>query len=164
MIVSATGHRDLSMFDRSFLIQVASKALLKLNATLALSGGAVGWDTIFAEAAMAINLPFDLILPYKGQGEKWPEEDRKKYQLLCEKAKSVIYTAEEYHKHCFFVRDRYLVDKSNMLMAMWDGRQKGGTWYTYKYARDEKKSPILNLWDLASEYQAIARTKLLPIT
>ena len=40
----------------------------------------------------------------------------------------------DYTKSCMFVRNRYLVDNADMLLAAYDG-QPGGTEMTIRYAR-----------------------------
>jgi uncharacterized phage-like protein YoqJ len=153
-IVAGTGHRELP-YDDTFLLDIAQRALIKAKPKLVLSGMAQGWDTILAEAAVSLGIPFNAICPFKGQGSNWPEEAKKRYIELLAKAKEVIYTSDHYHKHCFFVRDRYLVDNSDILFAMWDGREKGGTFYTVKYSIESlEKRPeykMLNLWKIAEK-------------
>ncbi len=36
-------------------------------------------------------------------------------------------------------RNRYIVDKSELVIAVFNGIQKGGTWYTINYAHKENK-------------------------
>jgi uncharacterized phage-like protein YoqJ len=149
MIISGTGHRELP-FKEPMLVDLAKRAIVKANGTMVLSGMAQGWDAVMAKAAVSLGIPFKAICPFKGQGSNWPESAKKVYLELLSKAVEVIYTSDAYHKHCFFVRDRYLVDKSELLLAMWDGREQGGTFYTVKYAK-EKEHLRVNLWDAAQK-------------
>lgn len=43
----------------------------------------------------------------------------------------------------FFVRDRLIVDQSDLMVALYDGRETGGTFHTFKYARKQHKVVIL---------------------
>lgn len=46
-------------------------------------------------------------------------------------------------------RDRYMVDKSDFVIAVYNGQQKGGTYYTINYAKQLKRPiEILNLNDI----------------
>lgn len=36
-------------------------------------------------------------------------------------------------------RNRYMVDKSDYVFAIWNGERKGGTWYTMEYAKKLKR-------------------------
>lgn len=37
------------------------------------------------------------------------------------------------------VRNRYMVDHSDTVLAIWNGEESGGTWQTIKYARSKNK-------------------------
>ena len=38
-------------------------------------------------------------------------------------------------------RNEFMVDKADMVLAIWNGNQKGGTWNTIKYAT-KTKTPL----------------------
>ena len=43
-------------------------------------------------------------------------------------------------------RNRYMVDRSDYVLAVWNGKQHGGTWYTMGYAiKQQKQLEILRL-------------------
>jgi len=48
----------------------------------------------------------------------------------------------EYMKGCMHERNKYMVDKSDLILAVWNGNKKGGTWDTIKYALKKKKKII----------------------
>ena len=54
----------------------------------------------------------------------------------------VIYTQAKYFKGCYFIRNKYLIDNSDVLLAIWDKKEIGGTWFTIKYAQSINK-PIM---------------------
>ena len=43
--------------------------------------------------------------------------------------------SERYNRGCYFVRNRYMVDESSRVIAVYDGRSNGGTVFTMQYAR-----------------------------
>lgn len=45
---------------------------------------------------------------------------------------------EHYSKDCFFARNRYMVDKADVIVCAYDG-QSGGTAYTVNYALKQNK-------------------------
>ena len=47
--------------------------------------------------------------------------------------------SDRYTPQCYFTRNRYMVDSSDMLFALWNGEQSGGTAYTIKYAMSRNK-------------------------
>ena len=39
-------------------------------------------------------------------------------------------------------RNRYMVDKSDIILAIWNGEKSGGTWNTIEYAQKKGKKII----------------------
>ena len=53
---------------------------------------------------------------------------------------------DHYGPGCMQRRNRYMVDHSALLIAVYDGRKTGGTYYTVKYAKSlDKDIRIINL-------------------
>ena len=44
-----------------------------------------------------------------------------------------------YFRGCMQKRNRYMVDNSDIVLAIWNGKETGGTWNTIKYARSKNK-------------------------
>ena len=113
MKIAGTGHRPKYMpckYDENhpWAVQVKSnlrKELEEVDATLVITGMAIGWDTWLAEVAMSLNIPIHCYVPFKGQGNNWPDEARQRYNSILNKAEKVIYTQNEYTRDCFFKRD-----------------------------------------------------------
>lgn len=49
-------------------------------------------------------------------------------------ADEVIVLSENYYPRCFLERDEFMVDNASLLIAYYDGRERGGTYYTVKKA------------------------------
>ncbi len=47
---------------------------------------------------------------------------------------------DHYFNACMLIRNEYMVNKSDSVIAVWDGVEEGGTWYTVKYARKNGKT------------------------
>ena len=47
----------------------------------------------------------------------------------------MIYVSEDYYKGCMLERNRYLVDHSAKLLAVYNGERRGGTAMTVRYAK-----------------------------
>ena len=56
------------------------------------------------------------------------------------KIKAVI-TSEQYNRGCFFTRNRYMVDKADVVVCAFNGKS-GGTAYTVDYALKQNKIVI----------------------
>lgn len=138
MIICATGHRDAD-FNNARLRLKSFLEIQNENIT-AISGMARGWDTIFARACLYYNIPLSCYVPYKEQ-----KPTTEYYDDILNKATQVLYIDDEYSKQSFLNRDKAMVDNSNIVVAGWDGRKKGGTFYTINYAIKQKKL-VINLF------------------
>jgi uncharacterized phage-like protein YoqJ len=105
-----------------------------------LSGMAQGVDIIAAEAVLDIRrtYPQDKIrlvaaVPYEGQADRWSEAYRERYFNILAVADEVITLQHRYTDRCMLDRDRYMVDASGYMIAVYNG-SKGGTKYTVDYA------------------------------
>ena len=101
-------------------------------------GMARGSDMFFCEAILFLRekytgITLEAAIPYEGQSSGWREADRKRYDRLVEQCDFVTYVSLRYSKSCMIRRNRYMVDKSSVLLAVFDGKY-GGTKNTMKYA------------------------------
>ncbi len=72
--------------------------------------------------------------PHPGQAARWSLRDKQLYQQLLNLADEVVMVCEEYTPYCFHRRNRYMVDRSDYIIAGFDGMTKGGTASTVAYA------------------------------
>ena len=103
-----------------------------------LCGMARGSDTYFCEAIHFLRekhpeITIEAAIPYRKQAQGWKEEERARYDKLIDLCDYVTYVSEEYKRDCMLRRNRYIVDNSSLLIAVFDGKL-GGTSYTMKYA------------------------------
>ena len=49
---------------------------------------------------------------------------------------------EKYDISCFMERNKYMVNNSDIVIAIWDGRKSGGTYNTIKYAESQEKKVV----------------------
>ncbi len=113
-----------------------------------LSGMALGVDTICSELVLTQReknpaLKLHCILPCMGQDAKWTDSARKRYRSIIQRADSRFYVSREYHEGCMLERDRFLVERSDCLLAVYDGEQRGGTAATVRYAENMGRKVIL---------------------
>lgn len=99
---------------------------------------AMGADTMFAQSVLALKKEFPKVqleaaVPCRGQENSWQEADRALYRSLLLKCDTVTYVSENYSPGCMQKRNRYMADKSSLLIALSFG-DKGGTENTIKYA------------------------------
>lgn len=54
----------------------------------------------------------------------------------------IYIAAEEYHPSVYAKRNRYMVERSDRVIAVYDGREKGGTAGTIRLAHSMKKDLV----------------------
>ena len=103
-----------------------------------ISGMADGADIDFLEIVLdekrdkSIFIEAALPCPYSSKTEN------KKTQILrlCDNVKVI---SDHYFSGCMQKRNRYLVDNCDVLIAVWNGEEIGGTWNTIEYAKRKGK-------------------------
>jgi len=101
-------------------------------------GMARGSDAYFCEAVLVLRAKYpdisvEAAIPYEEQAAKWRPDDRDRYFELINQCDCVTYVSKDYSKSCMLRRNRYMVNKSSVLLTVFDGKP-GGTSYTIKYA------------------------------
>lgn len=108
-----------------------------------ISGMAVGVDLDFAEIVLKFRNKYPVTLecavPCPDQTLKWNDKDKLRYDRILKCADKVNIISERYTPECMLKRNCYMVDKSELVIAVFNGIQKGGTWYTVCYAKSRKK-------------------------
>ena len=72
--------------------------------------------------------------PYEGFEARWSQDWQKRYRKIIKKANYVKYVSPEYSPACFQIRNEYMVNHSNLLIAVYNG-EAGGTSNTLNYAK-----------------------------
>jgi uncharacterized phage-like protein YoqJ len=151
MIVAGTGHRPnkLGGFNNVAylrLVAIAERWIRNNNPSKIISGMAQGWDQALAQAAVNCGIPFICALPFKGQENKWSYKSQRYYNKLLSKADEVIYVCDEgYEPYKMQIRNEWMVDNCDIVLAMWDGTT-GGTLNCLKYAY-ANQIEVVNLYD-----------------
>ena len=104
------------------------------------SGMALGVDCWASEIVLTLReknpaLKLHCILPYEGQADRWSKSAQERYHAILERADSVTYTSREYYDGCLIDRNHRLVEAAGLLLAVYNGEQRGGTAATVRYAR-----------------------------
>ena len=114
-----------------------------------MTGGAHGGDILFAEQVLLVkgmvypNIHLITVVPYERQADNWTEAWRKRYFRIPEYSSDVIALAAHYSNGCYHIRNRYLVDHADRVLALYNGSTTGGTAYTVKYALQQNKETIV---------------------
>ena len=163
MICCFTGHRPKgfpfprkveSLSYKSYLSELKSKinSLIDEGYDHFVCGMAAGADLDFALCVLEaqkstphITLEAALPSPYK-EGKKATEDTEQNRDTILPLCNYIVTVSDFYFRGCMQKRNRYMVDKCDLVLAVWNGTEDGGTWYTIKYANSkEKKVDVINL-------------------
>jgi len=151
MIVAITGHRpqaiggfNLPNPTYNHICQQLVKLLLELKPEHCLTGMALGADQYFAAVCIKLKLPYTACLPFEGQESAWPADSQKAYRLLRKLAsKEVIVSSGGYSAAKMQVRNQYLVDNCDKLIAVFNPtNNSGGTYNCITYAKSVNRDII----------------------
>lgn len=169
-IVTVTGHRPKYFKDSysentyNTLVEIADNWLTKNKPNLVYIGMALGWDFACADSCVLSNIPFIAAVPFRNQDAKWSVKQQQTYRELLCCAKQVVYVDELtdsqylvknskpglYNPYKLLLRNNWMIDQCTEVLAMWNGKEEGGTYSAVKYAKS-KGLTITNLW---SEYES----------
>jgi uncharacterized phage-like protein YoqJ len=155
VIYSGTGHRweVIGKENKDKLYRYATSILPGYKATKVISGMAVGWDQALARAAVNNGIPFIAAVPFEGQESIWPQEAKDEYYELLKLAEEVVIVCPGgYATHKYHVRDKWMVDHGDAMLALWNGNQHGGTFATVKLAKKAQKE-LFNVWPGWTEFE-----------
>ena len=117
-----------------------------------ISGMAIGVDMDFAEIVLKLRekspIALECAIPCPNQTLKWDDKDKLRYDNILKRADKINLISERYTPECMLKRNRYMVDNSELVIAVFNGIEKGGTWYTIKYA--EKKNKVIEMIELCN--------------
>ena len=139
--VSITGHRPERIPDTEIVREALAKAFITLGANTVIQGMAAGVDLLAAEVAFSSHIPFWCVKPWAGHQPR--SRDYLNYvraMTLCERA-IVVNPSEKYIGPWLYQRrNEWMVDNGDILLAVWDGIEKGGTWNCIEYAVGQRKT------------------------
>lgn len=125
-------------------------AINEYGITNFISGMALGVDSDFAQTVLKLKekypVTLECVIPYSDYSVRWSFEDEKRNYEILKSADKVTLVSDRYFNGCLFKRNRYMVDKSDLVIAVFNGEKKGGTFYTLSYA--EKQGKHIQIIDL----------------
>lgn len=134
-----TGHRTIRPDRQAYMEGALRREVRQAIAdgyTHFISGFASGVDLLFAgivvdEKKRHPELALEAALPYPG---RLNTPDGQFHELI-RACRAVKVECERYAPHCYARRNRYMVEQSQRVIAVYDGRDHGGTLYTLRRAR-----------------------------
>ena len=149
-----TGHRRIVGSHASLqkrLKETVQRLIEEAGVVNFIAGGALGFDTLAAEAVLALKKEYPqirllLALPCPEQTRAWKREDIARYERILAACDKHVYVSDRYTAQCMHERNRFLVDHSAFCIAYLEDGAKGGTAYTVAYAQ-KKGIPCINLFE-----------------
>ncbi len=137
-----TGHRTVDGISETELSRRLDNAVLECynrGYRKFITGMAMGFDMLAAEAVIRLraihpDAHLEAAIPFHGQPERFSFEDKRRYAHLLSVADSRTTLSGFYHSGCFHRRNDYMIENASMMIACWDGKPSGGTYYTYTEA------------------------------
>ena len=140
-----TGHRDIPAERIDHIktsLEYEVDRAISDGFTCFISGFADGADLLFAGIVaerIAKNPTLKLIaaIPYRRRLDTLQKSGRTK--ALIDLCAEIYIAAEEYHPSVYAKRNHYMVKRSDRVIAVYDGREKGGTVGTIRLAHTMKR-------------------------
>ena len=141
MKVAITGHRPDKLGNWHQVADAILKGLYSLSADHVYIGMAPGADLLAARGCIFSSIPYTAVVPWNGHRKTIPAEWLDDYDGALYKANytEVLSDAIDYEgPWLFHNRNKFMVDHADVVLAIWDGSDKGGTASTVKYAKSPK--------------------------
>lgn len=150
MIIAFTGHRPdkLGGYNTpnpiyNYITKELKKTLNELKPDKAISGMALGWDQWAAQICIDLSIPFIAAVPFVGQEKIWPQSSKDVYNRLLKQAiETAIVSEGGYSASKMMIRNEWMVDRCDKLIACYNGDKSGGTYNCIQYALSKGKEII----------------------
>lgn len=136
-----TGHRFVPSYAIAQIKERLDCEISRLaneGFTTFISGGALGFDTLAAQAVIRVrerrrDIRLVVVQPCRDQDLRWNSRDRIVYRKILDSADEVVCLLEKYTTGCMHMRNRFMIDHSSVCVAYLTS-SGGGTAYTVGYA------------------------------
>ena len=127
------------------LLEQEIECLIREGYTHFITGMAEGADLDFAKTVLFLRdqgepITLEAALPYplKPSKKMTAYSEARDDVLLCCNQKHIV--SPYFHQGCMQKRNKYMVDQSDIVLAIWNGERTGGTWNTIAYAQTQNKT------------------------
>lgn len=114
-----------------------------------ISGMAIGVDMICAEIVLELkrkykHITLECAIPCKSQPDRWSDNMKNRYYSILEQSDKTSVLQNKYTSDCMHKRNKYMVDRAEIVIAVWNGTSSG-TGHTVNYAKEKgRKIYVLN--------------------
>ncbi len=151
--ICITGHRNITNFSQiKAELYNSLEYFKKIDENILIyTQLAIGADTLFAETAIELNIPFIVLLPIDKENyiKDFEKNDIKKFEKLLAKANSVEVVSSIGDKQYratdlnYQKAGRRMIEIADIVIAVWDGKiseKIGGTYDMIKYSQQQHKN------------------------
>lgn len=154
MKIGITGHQKLDNTELwNWVKKDLSATINRLNKSsiefTGISSLAIGADQIFAKIVLDMGGKLYIVIPFSEYEKKFEKDDLDNYKELLKKSEKVeTLQAKSTEEESYFVAGKRVVELSDIMIAIWNGKKAaglGGTGDAVKYAKSlEKKIYHIN--------------------
>lgn len=150
MRLGITGHQQLPDGVHGFVVAEARSRLGEAADLVVVTSLAAGTDQVIADVALGLGGGLEVVVPCEGYESTFTDaKDLASYRrLLANAARIAVLAFDEPSEAAFMAAGRVVADRSDELIAVWDGEPAkglGGTADIVRYA-SERGVPVVVLW------------------
>lgn len=120
-----TGHRNYTNLEAGINSLIDFAIFRNINHFYV--GMALGTDLTAAKILSDRYLRWTAVIPFPEQTERWNQAEKMLYEQLLPHSLERVTLYPEYQHKAYHVRNQYMIERSELCLAVYDGRQSGGT-------------------------------------
>jgi uncharacterized phage-like protein YoqJ len=133
-----TGHRKCSpKYAEDHIRLLLTEVIRNHEPDVFMIGMGPGADLLAAKILSEWNIRWQAIIPFEGHYTKWSMREKSLLDELLAYAEIIVHISPEYNRKCYAIRNNYMIERSHLCCAYWDGGTKGGTAMTVKLAESK---------------------------
>lgn len=151
MIITGIAPSPRDLHDRNYLpspelVYLAKLALKEYQATGLITSLALGWEQALTKAAIELEIPFTVAIPYPGRDAEWERDAHICYLDLMARS-AEVYRVSECRSDTALLEGHYWrVYRADVVLALWEYDFQSEVFSVMNYATTSGKS-VVNLWE-----------------
>jgi hypothetical protein len=151
VIVTGIAPTPQALHERAYypsgeLINLAKNSLHFYGATHLITSLSWGWERALVKAAVELEIPFTVAIPYPEREIEWKPEARRGYQEMLSKAQDLQLVSERLTPTAVTESLFWRANRADLVLALWEYDFEGMTYEVMRYAWSEGKM-VVNLWE-----------------
>lgn len=136
-----TGHRNY--VDLKDGIDRLIEYAISKNIVHFYCGMALGADLTAAQLLCDRQLKWTAVIPFLGQTNRWKKAEKSIYDRLLPQAIERTTLYRDYCQQAYHARNEYMIERSKLCLAIYDGRNKGGTFNVVNKVQKQGKDIMI---------------------